>query len=272
MDSVKEIMEWYVEAGVDILLEDHPVDRFSETPPPPRQSSAQASGQSPAERLAKKAENSPRPTPAERQQATVPDGAAVNMAKELAAKSSSLEELKEAISGFDGCNLKRTAKSSVFNDGNPNAKIMLVGEAPDRDEDIHGLPFVGRVGQLLDRMLAAIDLDRESTYLTTVIPWRPPGNRTPTPQEIEICKPFIERQIELVKPDIVLIMGSLPSKTLVSSSDGIMKLRGQWTEIEINNTTAKALPTLHPGYLLKQPAHKRLVWQDLLSLKQKMMN
>ena len=270
MDNVREIMEWYVEAGVDILLEDHPVDRFSETPPPPRHSSKQPSGQSPAERLAKREENSPRPAQTERHPATIPDATAVNLARELATAANSLEELKAAMAGFDGCNLKRTAKSLVFCDGKPDAKVMLIGEAPDRDEDIQGQPFVGRSGQLLDKMLAAINLDRESTYLTTVIPWRPPGNRTPTPQELEICRPFIERQIELVKPEIVLIMGGLSTKTLVSSNDGIMKLRGQWTEIEINNTTINALPTLHPGYLLKQPAHKRLAWQDLLSLKQKL--
>ena len=272
MDNIREIMEWYVEAGVDILLEEHPIDRFSEIPPPPRQKSEQLAGHSPAERLAQKEEKKPRPVPAAKTPATIPDGAAVDKAREIAASANTLEELKEAMACFEGCNLKRTAKSLVFSDGNPQAKIMIIGDAPDRDEDLQGMPFVNRTGQLLDRMLAAIDLSREDTYLTNVIPWRPPGNRAPTPQETEICRPFIERHIELVNPDVILLFGILSSKTLLKNNDGIMKLRGNWTEIIIEKTAIKALPTLHPAYLLKQPAHKRLVWQDLLNLKQSINN
>lgn len=268
MDNIREIMEWYVEAGVDTLLEEHPINRFSEPLPPPRQKAAQPTGHSPAERLAQKDENKPRPVPKAKAQATMPDGAAIEMAKEIAAKVHTLEELKEAMADFEGCNLKRTAKSLVFSDGNPQANIMLIGEAPDRDEDIQGLPFVGRTGQLLDRMLAAINLSREDTYITNVISWRPPGNRTPTVQEIEIFRPFIERHIELAKPELVLLLGILSSKILINDGDGIMKLRGKWTEIKTGKTSVKTLPTLHPAYLLKQPAHKRLVWQDLLNFKQ----
>ena len=268
MDNVREIMEWYVESGVDILLEDSPIDRFSEVPPPPRQKVIQVSGHSPAERLAKKAENNPRPAPLIKPQAIMPDGAAVKMAEEIAAKTNTLEELKQAMSSFNGCNLKRTAKSLVFADGNPDAKVMLIGEAPGRDEDIQGLPFVGRAGQLLDRQLTAIGLDRDSTYITNVIPWRPPGNRTPTLQETEICRPFIERHIELVNPDMILMLGGSSAKTLMKTSDGIMKLRGKWVEVQTARAQIKALPTLHPAYLLRQPSHKKLVWQDLLSLKQ----
>lgn len=263
-------MEWYVEAGVDILLEDNPIDRFSETPPAPRQkakSSSDQSAPSPAQRLAQKAENAPRPAPSVKPQTTMPDGATVEMAKSIAAQAMSLEALKEAMASFDGCNLKRTAKSLVFADGNPEAKIMLIGEAPGRDEDIQGLPFVGRAGQLLDKQLAAIGLDRTTVYITNVIPWRPPGNRTPTPQETEICRPFIERHIELINPDVILMLGGSCAKTLLKTSDGIMKLRGKWSEIKTENTSVKAIPTLHPEYLLRQPAHKRLAWQDLLCLK-----
>ncbi len=270
MDNIREIMEWYVEAGVDILLEDTPIDRFSELPPPPRKKPAQISAHSPAERLAKKAEDIPRPAPIVKAQATMPDGSAVALAKDIAAKANTLEELKQAIAGFDGCNLKRTAKSLVFSDGNPNAKIMLIGEAPGKDEDIQGLPFVGPVGQLLDRQLAAIGLNRETSYITNVIPWRPPGNRTPTPQETEICRPFIERQIELINPDVILLLGGASAKTLLKTNDGIMQLRGKWAEIETEKTKVKAMSTLHPAYLLRQPAHKRLVWQDLLDVKQKL--
>ena len=271
MDNIREIMEWYVEAGVDILLEDTPIDRFNETPPPPRQKAKQGLAHSPAERLAKKQENTPRPAPSIKSQATMPDGAAVEMAKEIAAKANTLDELKEAMGNFDGCNLKRTAKSLVFADGNPSAKLMLIGEAPERYEDVQGIPFVGPAGNLLDKMLGSIGLDRDSTYLANSIPWRPPGNRAPTPQEIEICRPFIERHIELANPDIILMLGSLPAKKLLKTNDGIMKLRGNWNIVKTEKTEIKALSTLHPVYLLRQPAHKRLAWQDLLSLKQSLI-
>lgn len=267
MDNVREIMEWYVEAGVDVLLEDAPINRFTETPPAPRNKKPSITAPSPAERLAKKAENQPRPAPA-KPQAVMPDGAAVEMARELASTINSIEDLKQAMANFEGCNLKRTAKSLVFADGNPQAKIMLIGEAPEREEDIEGISFVGRTGQLLDKMLAAIGLDRESVYITNVIPWRPPGNRTPTQQETEICRPFIERHIELVNPDVILLLGGSPAKTLLKTNDSIMKLRGKWMEIKTDKLAVKTLTTLHPAYLLRQPAHKRLAWQDLLSLKQ----
>ncbi len=261
-------MEWYVEAGVDVLLEDEPIDRFLEKPPVPRKKATQVASSSTAERLAQKADNSPRPTATIRPQATMPDGAAVEMAKSIASKATTIEALKQALNEFDGCNLKRTAKSLVFADGNPSAKIMLIGEAPDKDEDIHGIPFAGRAGQLLDKQLAAIGLSRETVYITNVIPWRPPGNRTPTPQETEICRPFIERHIELINPDIILMLGGTSAKTLMKTNNGIMQLRGKWSEIRTENLTIKALSTLHPTYLLRQPLHKKLVWQDLLKLKQ----
>lgn len=273
MDNVREIMEWYVEAGVDILLEDNPIDRFSEAPPSPRpkaKSASQPSAQSPSQRLAQKAENAPRPAPSTKPQATMPDGAAVEMAKLLATKAMNLEDLKSAMASFEGCNLKRTAKSLVFADGNPEAKLMLIGEAPGKDEDIQGLPFVGRAGQLLDKQLAAIGLDRRTAYITNVIPWRPPGNRPPTPQEIEICRPFIERHIELIKPDTILMLGGSSAKTLLKTKDGIMKLRGKWSDVKTDAISVRAIATLHPAYLLRQPLHKKLVWQDLLALKQHM--
>jgi len=274
MDNIREIMEWYVEAGVDILLEDTPVDRFSEKAPPPAKMQARAgapsqensSAQTPAERLAQKNETKPR-TVTSKPAATLPDGIAIDNAKELASGATTIEELKSAMEAFEGCNLKRTAKQLVFADGNPQSSIMLIGEAPGRDEDIQGLPFVGRAGQLLDKMLAAIELDREKVYITNVIPWRPPGNRTPTPQETEICRPFIERHIELVKPELIVMLGGSAAKTLLKTTDGIMKLRGKWVEVVTENTSVKAMPTLHPAYLLRQSAHKKLVWNDLLQLK-----
>ena len=262
MESAQEILEWYAEAGVDVLLEDTPINRFEEIPPPPQQKSTENS-------LAAKRLNDRAPvTPAKPVQtdAAVPDANAIADAQGIAASCSSLEALREALLGFEGCNLKRTAKNMVFADGNPEAEIMFVGEAPGRDEDIQGLPFVGGAGQLLDRMLAAIELDRKTAYISNVIPWRPPGNRTPTPQETEICRPFIEKHIELVSPKLVVMLGGSSAKTLLRTNDGIMRLRGSWKNLQINGKDYRAMPTLHPAYLLRQPAQKRLAWQDLLQV------
>ena len=172
---------------------------------------------------------------------------------------------------FDGCNLKFTAKSLVFSDGNPEAALMLVGEAPGRDEDIEGQPFVGRSGQLLDRILAAIGIDRSSAYIANVIPWRPPGNRTPTPQETEICRPFIERQIELANPKVLVTLGGPSAKVLLDTTEGMIKLRGNW---RIHRTPSgkeiPVMPTLHPAYLLRNPAHKKLAWRDFLAVKDRL--
>lgn len=261
MQNHVEMLEWYVDAGVDVLLDDKPIDRFAE-------SRAAVENPNRREPLAKKpalGRQIPE-RPAQKNEAIVPDAAAIETAQAAAKAVNTLEELKSAMMSFEGCNLKRTAKNLVFADGNPEAKLMLIGEAPGRDEDLQGLPFVGRAGQLLDKMLAAINLDRSSAYITNVIPWRPPGNRTPTPQETEICRPFIERHIELVSPNVVLMLGGSSAKTLLKTTDGIMRLRGKWTEVSTANFTVKALPTLHPAYLLRQPAQKRLAWQDLLAV------
>lgn len=264
MESSLEILEWYCDAGVDVLLEDAPINRFEEIPPPPVQ---KPKGESlAAKRLAENAPTSPPRTTIS--EVAVPDGKAIENAKAAANQCNSLEDLKQAMAGFEGCNLKRTAKTLVFADGNPEADIMFIGEAPGRDEDLQGLPFVGKAGQLLDKMLAAIALDRSKAYISNVIPWRPPGNRTPTPQETEICRPFIERHIELVEPKLIVMLGGSSAKTLLKTTDGIMRLRGKWSEVSTDKTSVKSMPTLHPAYLLRQPAQKRLAWQDLLAVKQ----
>ncbi|MEM9278969.1 MAG: uracil-DNA glycosylase [Pseudomonadota bacterium] len=264
MANVLEIMEWYVDAGVDIMLEDAPIDRFAETETLLTKT-REPKTQQPRKLPERKAQQTParvQPT------ATMPDAETAKAARELAVSAASLEDLQKIMTGFDGCNLKRTAKTTVFADGNPASRIMFIGEAPGRDEDIQGLPFVGRAGQLLDRMLAAINLTRENAYITNVIPWRPPGNRTPTPQETEICRPFIERHIELIQPELIVMLGGSSAKTLLKTTDGIMRLRGKWTEVVTPNSTVKSMPTLHPAYLLRQPAQKRLAWQDFLQVRQ----
>jgi len=190
-------------------------------------------------------------------------------AARLAAGCGDLEALRAALDGFDGCALKRGARNTVFSDGNPAARVMIVGEAPGRDEDIQGKPFIGRSGQLLDKMLAAIGLNRnaedpeEAVYITNVLPWRPPQNRDPLDDEKAMMKPFLMRHIELVKPQVLLLVGNPSSQTLLETSQGVTRLRGQWHEVE----GIPALAIFHPAYLLRTPAKKREAWADLLMLK-----
>lgn len=188
-----------------------------------------------------------------------------------------VDGLKQALADFDKCELKRTASNLVFCDGNPQAKIMIIGEAPGKDEDRMGVPFVGSAGQLLDQMLASVGLDRQSVYITNIMPWRPPGNRTPTEEEIEMMRPFVEKHVQLVAPDVILALGGTSAKMLLQTQDGIMKLRGKFFDYKPttyadgdNGTiTVPLLPCLHPGYLLRAPHHKNFVFKDLLQLRRK---
>lgn len=268
MDDVREILDWYRNVGVDATLEDSPVNRFTEVAPTPAQiatNPAQLDAQNKVDRKPQQA-----PIEPNRPQAAMPDGAAIKTAQELAANANDVDTLRKGMEEFEGCNLRLTAKTLVFADGNPESRIMFIGEAPGRDEDLQGLPFVGRSGQLLDRMLAAIRLNRESVYISNVIPWRPPGNRPPTPQETEICRPFIERHIELVNPEILVLLGGSSAKTLLKTTDGIMRLRGKWNEFATAKIKTTTMPTLHPAYLLRQPAHKKFAWHDFLKINQQL--
>jgi DNA polymerase len=188
-------------------------------------------------------------------------------AREAARSAASLEELRAMLDRFEGCALRTTATQLVFADGNPRARVMFVGEAPGRDEDIEGLPFVGRSGKLLDRMVAAIGLDRANIYIANIVPWRPPGNRTPTPQESATCLPFTRRQIELVDPDVLVCLGGPSAQTLLSIKEGILKSRGRWFKFHTGTREIRAMATLHPAYLLRQPLQKRLAWRDFLAIK-----
>ena len=199
--------------------------------------------------------------------AAVPGDLGVVAAREAAASAATLDDLRAALERFDGCNLRLTARRLVFADGAPGARVMFVGEAPGREEDEQGLPFVGRSGHLLDRMLAAIGLARSDVYIANVVPWRPPGNRTPTPQETEICKPFVMRQIELVDPDVLVFLGGASAAALAGTKEGILRLRGKWLTHRTATREILALATLHPAYLLRQPLQKRLAWRDFLSLR-----
>ena len=187
-------------------------------------------------------------------------------AREAARNASSLEELRAILDRFEGCSLKGSASRLVFADGTPGSRLMLVGEAPGAEEDRQGLPFVGRSGQLLDRMLAAIGLDRTRVYIANIVPWRPPGNRTPTPVETQICLPFIQRQIELSNPDVLVTVGQ-PSTGALLGVQGIMKNRGRWFAYNTGTRDIRAMPMLHPAYLLRSPIGKRLAWRDILAIK-----
>lgn len=270
--NLRELLLFYADSGVDEALMDEAVDRFAAVEPakPPRVETQAASAAPPVDPQRAAAYAAVPASPA-RLQATVPDEGQSERARLMAREAASLADLRACLEQFDGCNLKFTAKNLVFGDGNGEADIMFVGEAPGRDEDIEGRPFVGKSGQLLDRMLAAIGLDRTSAYITNVIPWRPPGNRTPTPIETEICRPFIERQIELVQPKVLVALGGPSSKILLDTSEGITRLRGTWREHKTASGLAiPTMPLLHPAYLLRNPAHKKLAWRDLLEIKMRL--
>jgi uracil-DNA glycosylase len=255
--SARELLVFYLEAGVDCALDDEPANRLAEPEMAPKR--VEAAAAPPARPAPVPLMLPPGETPA------APD-AAIASAREAARTAPTLDDLRELMERFDGCSLKATATRLVFADGNPDARIMFVGEAPGRDEDIEGLPFVGRSGKLLDRMIGAIGLDRTKAYIANVIPWRPPGNRTPTPQETQICLPFIRRQIELVDPDILVTLGGPSTQTLLGTREGIMRTRGRWLDYDTGTRVIRALPTFHPAYLLRSPAYKRLAWQDLLAI------
>lgn len=266
-EEAAALLAFYVEAGVSDALGDEPVNRYalSDTVPAsvPREAPPQAREARPEPRR----ELSPPAHAAAPSSIPLEDAQAAESAREIAARCTTLDELREALATFEGCPLRYTAKNLVFADGNPQARLMMIGEAPGRDEDLRGLPFVGRAGQLLDRMLASIGLDRSSVYIINTLPWRPPGNRTPTPAEHAVCMPFVERHVELVNPDIVVLLGGVSAKQMLHTDTGIMRLRGKWASIKVGEREVPALPTLHPAYLLRQPAQKRLAWRDLLSLK-----
>jgi DNA polymerase len=255
--SAQDLLAFYAEAGVDALIGEKPVDRFAAEPAPPVARIARPSAPPPdLATTARAMTAAPPPT----------DEAAID-ARAAAKSAKSLDELRAILAKFDGCALKATATQLVFADGNPNAQLMFVGEAPGRDEDIEGLPFVGRSGKLLDRMLGAIGMDRASVYIANIVPWRPPGNRTPTPQESQICLPFILRQIELADPDIMVCLGGPSAQTLLGIKDGITKTRGRWFTFDTGKREIRAMPTFHPAFLLRSPLQKRFAWRDFLAVK-----
>ncbi len=235
--------------GADEAILDAPLDRYALSDAPPARTAAPVVASPP-----------------------IPTGKPPDVARDLAASATTLETLAEKMAAFDLCDLKRGARNFVFADGDPRARVMIVGEAPGREEDLEGRPFVGRAGQLLDRMLDAIGLSRshpsaeQAVYITNVLPWRPPANRTPDAAEIEMFLPFLSRHVELADPDILVLMGNVPCQALLGRA-GITRIRGQWADV----AGRPALPMFHPAYLLRNPAAKREAWADLLVLKSRLM-
>ncbi|HET8728444.1 MAG TPA: uracil-DNA glycosylase [Alphaproteobacteria bacterium] len=263
LQQLAALLAWYEEAGVDESIAEAPIDLTAlaepvRRPPPPQAGTL--------ERPARPAALAAKPT--------MPLGsdAASADARAVAARMNSLSDLAGAMQAFEGCALKATATNFVFADGNPDASIMVVGEAPGSEEDRQGKPFVGPAGQLLDRMLAAIGLDRTTVYITNILPWRPPGNRTPSSGEIAICLPFIERHIALAAPKLLILAGGTSAKAILATDQGITRLRGRWHDHPIPGLAAP-VPTMaifHPAYLLRQPVLKREAWRDLLQIRKRM--
>jgi len=265
--AADELLAFYVDSGVDAALGEAPVDRFADhgrnAPASDDASVPRTEAPRPTPRLPPKA------MPVASERTVRPPAApevALMAARDAAKRAATLTELRAILQAFEGCALRATAKQLVFADGNPQGRIMFVGEAPGREEDLEGLPFVGRSGKLLDLMMAAIGLDRSSAYIANIIPWRPPGNRTPTPQESAICLPFILRQIELADPDILVCLGGPAAQALLGVKEGILRTRGRFLSYHTGTREIRAIATLHPAYLLRQPLQKRLAWRDFLAI------
>jgi uracil-DNA glycosylase len=281
--NARELLAFYRDAGVDALLGEEPIDRFADdlpSAPSPKAGPDGDAGTSdnrgrllpprdapPPDRLQRPAALAAGDASARSVLAPPAPEAAVVSARTAAKSAESLDALRALLQTFDGCMLRTTATQLVFADGNPQGRVMFVGEAPGRDEDIAGVPFVGRSGKLLDLMMQAIGLDRTQVYIANIVPWRPPGNRTPTPHESAICLPFLMRQIELADPDILVCLGQPSTQTLLGTREGITRTRGRWFKFDTGRREIRALATYHPAFLLRSPLQKRLAWRDFLALK-----
>lgn len=284
-EALRLALAWQVEAGADEAIGERPVDRLTAATDR-RAAGADAPGQEtpparPPVQAPRSAGPPPRPAPLSAPPAAAmrleSTGETVASARESARRAGTLEELRDAVAAFDGCGLKKTAMNTVFADGAPDGRLMLIGEAPGAEEDRQGKPFVGASGQLLDKMLAAVGLSRErDAYITNIVFWRPPGNREPSAAETAVCRPFLERHIELKKPDILVFLGGPSAKTLLNRKEGITRLRGRWLDyrtpdmIEAGAGPIPAMPLFHPAYLLRSPLNKREAWRDLLAIREKL--
>lgn len=257
--DTKQLLEWYITAGVDATLGDEPFGLAKIAA-----AAAPAAVPKLSAELRRNTDTLLRQATTELAQDT--KDACFN-AREICSQAQTLEDLRSAVEKFDGCALKFTASHTILGEGCPTARIVFVGEAPGADEDRIGRPFVGRSGQLLDKMLKAVGLDRSICYITNVLPWRPPGNRTPTDAEIAVCLPFLKRQIDLINPDYLFVLGGSAANALLNQAESISRLRGRWLEYKnASGKTIQVLASFHPAYLLRNPAQKAKLWVDLLRL------
>lgn len=256
MKEVTEILNWYLLSGVDEISGDEPYRVIADKNPVNTVSSERAADIRPATTLLAQESN-----------------AACMNAKDKCKQAANLSELKDIVQHFEGCSLKFSANSTVFGYGNPEAEVMLIGEAPGAEEDRQGKPFVGRSGQLLEKMLASVGISRQECYITNILPWRPPGNRTPTDAEVAVCRPFLMRQIELIKPKIIFLLGASAANAVIGNNDSISSMRGKMLEISLDNgEKISALASFHPAYLLRNGAQKAKSWSDMLRLKRYLEN
>ncbi len=271
-EGLAALLKWYADHGVDEAIGEEAIDRFALPPPTAAAPPGALPGASPRNTAAPTPIRAPAPPPAARAPVPLESPQLVDDARELARRCATIAELEQAVRAFEGCALKRTAKNTVFADGVPGAPVMIVGEAPGADEDRLGKPFVGVSGQLMDRMFDAIGLSRErDLYITNILFWRPPGNRTPTLAEQAVCVAFTRRHIELAKPKVLVLAGGTAAKAMLETTEGIMRLRGKWTTLTLDDgTEGPTMPTFHPAYLLRTPASKRQSWLDLLAIDKKL--
>lgn len=261
---VRDLLSFYLEAGVDTALDETPANRFADPAPavPAEPVAMRAAGPPPQPR------SEPRPAmPVAPAAAPPPPEEAIMAARAAAVQAASLDDLRAIMNAFQGCALRTTARQLVFGDGSAQARLMFVGEAPGSEEDQTGIPFVGRSGQLLDKMLGAIGIARSEVYIANIVPWRPPGNRDPSIHETQICLPFIKRQIELVDPQVLVCLGKPSTATLLGVTDGIRRTRGRWFVYRTETRDVRAMPTFHPAYLLRNPIEKRFAWRDFLAIR-----
>ena len=263
--SPLDALRWHVEMGIDEVVDEMPVDRYATAKQPLPATPATVPAVQPPQDMPQAA-----PRQASGQALAPAEGARDAIA--VAAGAQTIDELRERLEGFEGCALKFTATNTVFADGDPASDLMLIGEAPGVDEDRQGLPFVGASGQLLNRMLAALGRERDTVYISNILFWRPPGNRSPTDAETAACLPFVQRHIELAKPKVLVFLGGSSAKTMLSRKEGIMRLRGKWFDYTSDglDTPIPAMPTFHPAFLLRQSAQKREAWRDFLSIQEKL--
>ncbi|MCZ2203838.1 uracil-DNA glycosylase [Bartonella sp. A05] len=265
--SYEELLNFYKESGADAVLSETPINHFHQSTLLEKKSESLKKKSIQPVNITHQTQTPPTAKPHSYPPHNSDNVQPERLAIEIAKNANTLDELKSALLAFDGCSLKLTAKNTCFADGTAGSSLMLIGEAPGREEDIQGIPFVGKAGMLLNKILESIGLTRKDVYIANTIPWRPPGNRTPTPREIALCRPFLERHIQLAKPRILIALGGTATQFFTGVQGGIIRMRGKWLTYETESKIKiPVMPTFHPAYLLRTPSQKKLTWMDFLEV------